>query len=85
MSAETPPCVGCHADHTGEDIVENPDCPLHGYDPDEEVNLGGCPWYLTRGLPDSHRQTCTFGCWSEPACETGEPDGGWPTPEAGAS
>lgn len=78
--------MGCHADHTGENIVENPDCPRHVYDDSEELNLGSCPWYLTRGLPDSQRQRCDFGCWDEPACETNEPDGGWPeAPASGES
>lgn len=48
--------------------------------PDEEPepNLGGCPYYLTRGLPDSQRGVCDSGCREEPNCITSEPEGGWP-------
>lgn len=51
---------------------------LYEQEPDEP-DLGLCPWYMTRGRPDRQRGTCTFGCVTEPACETSPPDGGWPS------
>jgi DnaJ-class molecular chaperone len=42
------------------------------------ASLAGCPYYLTRGLPDAQRGLCSSGCRDEPACITSEPEGGWP-------
>lgn len=36
-----------------------------------------CPWYRTQGKTDRERGRCRSACQSEPACETGEPEGGW--------
>lgn len=47
-------------------------------DLDAELNLGSCPYFLTRGRRDDERGLCSFGCVDEPACVTSEPPGGWP-------
>lgn len=65
-----PPCVGCIADHTGESIDENPDCPAHGWTEPSEPDYAHCRWFMTRGLPDFFRQPCSMGCLTEPSCET---------------
>jgi hypothetical protein len=41
---------------------------------DEELDLGTCPYFLGTG-----ERICTFGCWSEPECQTSRPEGGWPS------
>lgn len=47
---------------------------------EEEWNGRTCPYFARfYSLPGYDPQAvCTFGCWDEPACVTGEPKGGWP-------
>lgn len=48
-----------------------------GYWP--EPNLGDCAYLRTMNAPPERRQTCTHGCWEEPACITNAPGRhGWP-------
>ena len=35
-------------------------------------DLSGCAYYQGKG-------TCSYGCWEEPRCQTGEPLEGWPS------
>lgn len=39
------------------------------------VDLSGCDYYRGVGI-------CSSGCREEPACQTGEPHGGWPSTRA---
>ncbi len=43
-----------------------------------EPDLSSCPYYQSMTKPDAERGTCDRGCYSEPACITDEPAGGWP-------
>lgn len=84
------PC-DCYANDDGHPEIEHFDCRdlfqaircgiCHGCMSIElrmaAYKWGSCPWYRTRGLPDSKRLPCTFGCQTEPFCETMEPEGGW--------
>lgn len=44
----------------------------HETEPRIPDDLSGCPYYMSGG-------TCIYGCWSEPACITDRPQGGWPS------
>lgn len=37
-----------------------------------------CRYYQTAGRTDIPTETCSFGCWEEPNCVTGQPSEGWP-------
>lgn len=76
--AEGPFCI-CGPDSTGEAPDYHPECWYHGeIEEEEDVNYGTCPWYQKLLNPDGSRQICSFGCYSEPACQTMEPEEGWP-------
>lgn len=58
-----------------------------GFDPmhcEPDGWRGNCPWFLGLCNEDGSRQTCSYGCWDEPVCQTScpdiEPDGWGPNP-----
>jgi hypothetical protein len=50
-------------------------------DEEPEEDLSSCAWYqrVTETPGADPNGTCSFGCREEPACQTSEPDGGWPS------
>lgn len=40
-----------------------------------------CRYYQTADRADVATEPCSFGCWEEPNCVTGQPSEGWPTEE----
>ena len=45
------------------------------------TDRGNCPYYLYTRFGEPFG-TCNSGCWEEPACETDEPQEGWPSANA---
>jgi hypothetical protein len=63
-------CTCTYAWVAGEEPPSaDPGCPAHDPGP---ADLADCPWYRGVGI-------CDRGCLSEPACQTMEPEGGWPS------
>lgn len=54
--------------------------------PEREEDLSDCPYYKQDGSEGSYGpNTCASGCWTEPACKTGEPTEGWPSVRLGGA
>lgn len=70
-----------------DDLIVAPDCePCQiGHDceadPDEcwhEPKWWTCAYYQTVDKTGVQTQPCSFGCYDEPNCVTGQPSEGWP-------
>lgn len=49
-------------------------------DLEPEMDMSNCPYYRQDGsLGHYGPNTCLGGCYSEPACVTMQPEGGWPS------
>lgn len=53
-------------------------CPGDTDDCEVEPNWPTCRYYQTAGRTDIPTESCSFGCWEEPNCVTGQPTEGWP-------
>lgn len=54
-------------------LIEDTDRSLEG-------DLGSCGWYQRQlGVEGYETAICSFGCQTEPECQTCEPPGGWPS------
>jgi hypothetical protein len=63
--------MGDQADEQRRGVKPDSDSP-EWWAMDREWDLSSCPYFQGTG-------TCSFGCVTEPSCQTDRPDEGWPS------
>lgn len=64
-----PDCEPCQIDH---DCATEPDECWH------TPKWWTCRYWQTANRSDMPTESCSFGCYDEPNCVTGQPTEGWP-------